>query len=151
MAYEHERFRSYGTLTPALSQRERESLRGGIVSLRMSAVESDLRSGLRALFAPRSVALIGASADPISISARPLRLLRQHGFAGDVYPVNPKYTELEGLRVYASIAEVPTQVDLALIAVPASSVARVLEECAAARVRCVTTGTAPLSYLFRCS
>ena len=111
----------------------------------MSAVESDQRSGLRALFAPRSVALIGASADPISISARPLRLLRQHGFAGDLYPVNPKYTELEGLRVYSAIAEVPTQVDLALIAVPASSVARVLEECAAADVRCavvITSGFA---------
>src|SRR5437870_7918183 len=102
----------------------------------MSAVESDQRSGLRALFAPRSVALIGASADPVSNSARPLRLLRQHGFAGDLYPVNPKYTELEGLRVYSAIAEVPTQVDLSLIAVPASSVARVLEECAAADVRC---------------
>ena len=102
-AYISQRLMSYAPLTRAargLSQRERRLAFGDVTFPRMS----DQRSGLRALFAPRSVALIGASADPISISARPLRLLRQHGFAGDLYPVNPKYTELEGLRVYSAIA-----------------------------------------------
>ena len=91
---------------------------------------------LRALFAPRSVALIGASADPQSISARPLRMLRQHGFGGTLYPVNPKYADaqLEGLKVYPSIAAVPEAVDLALIAVPANVVTPVLQDCAAAGV-----------------
>jgi acyl-CoA synthetase (NDP forming) len=100
---------------------------------------------LRALFEPRSVALIGASADPRSISARPLRLLQQHGYAGGLYPVNPKYDELLGLRVYPTIASVPTAVDLALVVVPAPVVGRVLEECAAAGVRCavvITSGFA---------
>src|SRR5919205_265617 len=89
---------------------------------------------LSALFEPRSVALIGASADAASISARPLRLLRQHGYAGALYPVNPKYDELQGLRVYPSIADVPPPVDLALVMVPAQVVPRVLQECAAAGV-----------------
>jgi len=78
---------------------------------------------LRALFEPRSVALIGASADPSSISARPLRLLRQHGYAGGLYPVNPKYDALLGLRVYPSISAVPETVDMALVIVPAHVVA----------------------------
>ncbi|HEV7666173.1 MAG TPA: acetate--CoA ligase family protein [Chloroflexota bacterium] len=93
-----------------------------------------MSSDLRLLFEPRSVALIGASADPQSISARPLRLLRQHGYGGQIYPVNPKYTELFGLPVYPSISAVPSPVDLALVVVPAGSVIGVLEECAAAGV-----------------
>jgi acetate---CoA ligase (ADP-forming) len=100
---------------------------------------------LSALFEPRSVALIGASADASSISARPLRLLRQHGYDGTVYPVNPKYDELEGARVYPSIGAVPAPVDLALVVVPAPVVRRVLEECAAAGVRAavvITSGFA---------
>ena len=100
---------------------------------------------LRVLFEPRSVALIGASADPQSISARPLRLMRQHGYAGRLYPVNPKYDELQGLRVYPSIGAVPERVDLALVVVPAPVVPGVLEECAAAGVGCavvITSGFA---------
>jgi acyl-CoA synthetase (NDP forming) len=103
------------------------------------------RSGLSVLFEPRTVALIGASADAQSISARPLRLLRQHGFAGAIYPINPKYTELQGLPVYPSIGEVPEPVDLALVVVPARVVPGVLEECAAAGVGCamvITSGFA---------
>src|ERR1700730_9856982 len=102
-------------------------------------------STLSALFEPRSVALIGASADPQSISARPLRLLQQHGYSGGLYPVNPKYTTLQGLRVYASIGAVPERVDLALVVVPASVVAQVLEQCAAAGAGCavvITSGFA---------
>lgn len=92
---------------------------------------------LEPLFAPRSIALIGASADPQSISARPLRMLRQHGYAGRLYPVNPKYQhqQLDGLRVFGSISAVPEPVDLALVAVPAPSVVEVLEGCAVAGVR----------------
>src|SRR5262249_61704055 len=59
-------------------------------------------------------------------------MLSQHGYPGALYPVNPRHTELRGLRVFPSIATVPGQVDLALVAVPAPLVAGVLEECAAA-------------------
>jgi acetate---CoA ligase (ADP-forming) len=100
---------------------------------------------LSAIFEPRSIALIGASADPQSISARPLRLLQQHSYSGGLYPVNPKYDTLLGLRVYSTIAAVPEQVDLALVVVPATAVGGVLEECAAAGVRCavvITSGFA---------
>src|SRR5438067_13299787 len=104
----------------------------------LSAAATDLR----VLFEPRSVALIGASADPSSISARPLRLLRQHGYAGGLYPVNPKYDELLGQRVYPSIGAVPERVDMALVIVRAQTVAQVLKECAAAGVGCAVVITA---------
>jgi acyl-CoA synthetase (NDP forming) len=108
-------------------------------------LETALNIDLKALFEPRAVALIGASADPLSISARPLRLLRQHGYAGGLYPVNPKYAELQGLPVYPSIAAVPAPVDLAIVVVPAPVVAGILEECAQAGVGCamvITSGFA---------
>jgi acyl-CoA synthetase (NDP forming) len=89
---------------------------------------------LGSLFAPASIALIGASADALSISARPLRMLAQHGYPGRLYPVNPRHSTLHGRTVFASIADVPERVDLALVAVPAAVVPRVLRECAAAGV-----------------
>src|SRR5438445_1486263 len=110
----------------------------------ISAAATDLR----VLFEPRSVALIGASADPSSISGRPLRLMREHRYQGAVYPVNPKYQELAGLQVYPSIGAVPQAVDLALVVVPAQAVAGVLRECAAAGVGCavvITSGFAESS------
>jgi acyl-CoA synthetase (NDP forming) len=107
----------------------------------LAAAATDLRS----LFEPASVAVIGASSDAASISARPLRMLRQHGYAGGLYPVNPRYDELFGLKTYPNIATVPGPVDLALLVVPASVVVGVLEECAAAGVGCamvITSGFA---------
>jgi acetate---CoA ligase (ADP-forming) len=96
---------------------------------------ADRGDDLGVFFNPRSIAVVGASADPLSISARPLRMLTQHGFPGRLYPVNPRHAELLGLRVYPSIRAVPEVVDLALVAVPAPVVGGVLEECAAAGVR----------------
>jgi acetate---CoA ligase (ADP-forming) len=87
------------------------------------------------LFNPASIAIVGASADPSSISGRPLRLLRQHAYGGAIYPINPKYTELQGVRVYPAIGAVPEPVDLAVLAVPAPVVPRLVGECAAAGVR----------------
>jgi acetate---CoA ligase (ADP-forming) len=62
-------------------------------------------------------------------------MLAQHGYSGRLYPVNPRHASLNGHAVYASIADVPEQVDLALVAVPAVVVPGVLRECAAAGVR----------------
>ena len=90
---------------------------------------------LRTFFQPRSIAVVGASADPHTISGRPLRILQQHGFAGALYPVNPKYRELRGLPAYPGVRELPEAVDLALVAVPAPLVPGILAECAARGVR----------------
>lgn len=61
-------------------------------------------------------------------------MLRQHGYAGALYPVNPRYTELDGLPTYPTIGDVPGSVDMALVIVPAPLVVSVLEQCAAAGV-----------------
>ena len=61
----------------------------------------------RALFAPRRIALIGASSDAARLTARPQIYLRRHGFTGALYPVNPRASEVLGERAYASLHEVP--------------------------------------------
>jgi acyl-CoA synthetase (NDP forming) len=77
---------------------------------------------------PRTVALVGVSGRPDSLLARPLRYLREHGFAGEVYPVNPRYSELDGRRCYASLKDLPGTVDLVLVMVPAAQVPDVVRD-----------------------
>ena len=90
---------------------------------------------LDVLLRPRSVALIGASRDPKALGGRPLGYLARYGYQGRVYPVNGKGGEVQGLRSYATIGDVPGPVDLALVMVRAELVAGVLLDCAAAGVR----------------
>jgi acyl-CoA synthetase (NDP forming) len=90
---------------------------------------------LDALLRPRSVAMIGASRDPKALGGRPLGFMARYGFAGKVYPVNGSAPEVQGLRSYASITDVPGPVDLALVMVRAELVPGVLRDCAAAGVR----------------
>jgi acetyltransferase len=90
---------------------------------------------LNALFHPRSVALIGASTEQAKLSGRPVRYFREFGYAGQLYPVNPKYQEIAGVRCFASLGDVPGAVDLAVITLPASAVPGALAECGAKGVR----------------
>ena len=93
------------------------------------------RRSLDALLRPASVAVIGASNDPTRIGGRPLRYLREAGFSGQVYPVNPKHQEVQGLPAFPHISAVPEAVDLAIVSVPAPSVVAAVEACAARGVR----------------
>ncbi len=86
---------------------------------------------LDSIFRPRSVALIGASDRPGSIGAMVLRNLLMAGFKGPVYPVNPKHAALQGLTAYPSLAALPNAPDLAVIATPAPTVPRIIEQAAA--------------------
>jgi len=97
----------------------------------------DRRSGLEAVFRPRSVAVIGASRERGSIGAEIFHNLIAHGFQGPVYPVNPKAEVVQSVLAYPSIARVPNPVDLAVIVVPAAHVLAVVEECGLAGVRAV--------------
>ena len=83
------------------------------------------------LLAPRGVALVGASPDPGKLSGRPLDYLQRFGYAGGVYPVNPKYAEIDGTPCYPSVESVPDPVDLALILVPQGAVEDAVRACAA--------------------
>jgi acyl-CoA synthetase (NDP forming) len=98
--------------------------------------------GLDALLEPRSIAVFGASSDPSKIGGRPITFLRQNGFTGEIYPINPKHTEVQGLTAYAAITEIDRPVDLALISVPSAAVLGAVESCAEAGVRVATVFSA---------
>lgn len=87
----------------------------------------------QALFAPRSVALVGASGDARKNTARPQRYLAKHGYAGRVFPINPARQEVLGARAFQSVRDVPGEVDHAFIMV--EEVEQALEDCGAKGVR----------------
>jgi acyl-CoA synthetase (NDP forming) len=93
--------------------------------------------GLDALMKPRSIAIIGASQDATKIGGRPVELLRRYGYAGEIYPVNPRATIVQGFQAYASLEEVPQPPDLAIIAVDAEKAPEAVEQCATRGVRSV--------------
>jgi acetyl coenzyme A synthetase (ADP forming)-like protein len=84
---------------------------------------------------PESVALIGASRRPGTVGAALLSNLTSHGFAGSLHVVHPTADSVAGFRAFASVADVPGPVDLAIVAVPAAGVPTVARDCAAAGVR----------------
>src|SRR3954463_7947192 len=88
-----------------------------------------MRTDLARFFSPRSIAIVGASQDLISISGQPLKHLVAHEYAGKLYPVNPKYQEVLGNKCYPSLADLPEAPDLALVVVNASRVADTLRAC----------------------
>ncbi|CAE6701837.1 Trans-feruloyl-CoA synthase FCS1 [Paraburkholderia domus] len=67
------------------------------------------------LMRPASVAVIGASADPAKTAGRPVAYLRKHGFEGDIYPVNPRYETIDGLRCYADVKSLPHAPDVGIV------------------------------------
>ena len=84
---------------------------------------------LEAFFKPKSIAVIGASREPEKVGHRIFRNLVESGFKGQLYPINPKADEILGMKCYGDISDVPDQIDLAVIAVPAKIVPMVAEEC----------------------
>ena len=90
---------------------------------------------LDSFFAPESIALIGASRDQDKIPARLLSMLRKNEYPGRLYPINPNYGDIDGLRCYKSIADVSAPIDLAVIIIPARAVLGALEQCAGVGVK----------------
>ena len=97
------------------------------------AVQSEQRLPLDAIFAPRAVAVIGATEKAGSVGRTILWNLIGSPFGGTVYPVNPKRPNVLGIKSYPSIAAVPEPVDLAVIVTPAPTVPEVIGECVAGR------------------
>lgn len=95
-------------------------------------------------FKPSSVALIGASPKPNSVGFTVLRNLRSAGFAGPIWPVNPKYPEIDGLRCYRDAAELPSAPDLAAIVTPPQTVPGIVGGLARKGTRAAVVLTAGL-------
>ncbi len=92
-------------------------------------------AGLQAFFDAQGIAIVGASSDITKIGGRPVHLLKKYGYAGPIYPINPKADEVQGLTSYASVRDTPSAPDMAILAVPASATADALRDCAARGVR----------------
>src|SRR5215475_4602725 len=90
---------------------------------------------LDTFFAPESIALIGASRDQEKIPGRLLSMLRKNEYPGRIYPINPNYGDIDGLKCYKTISEIGAPIDLAVVIIPARAVLGALEECAAAGVK----------------
>lgn len=88
-----------------------------------------------AVLEARSVAIVGASADPGKIAGRPLAYMLSRGFVGKLFPVNPTRDQVQGLKSYPSLAAIGEPVDLAIVGTPAALVEDVVREGAAAGVK----------------
>ncbi|MCC6532261.1 MAG: acetate--CoA ligase family protein [Burkholderiales bacterium] len=83
------------------------------------------------LFEPRGIAIVGASNDPTRTGGQTLLALNQYGYAGGVFPINPKYQEIAGRKCYAALGQIDAPCDIAVIALPAAQVPEVIAQCGA--------------------
>src|SRR5258706_7968340 len=112
----------------------------------MTATAGDAR--LReALFSPRTIALIGASADTSKNNSRPQRFLRKHGYRGRVLPINPGRDEVQGEKAYPDLKSAPGPIDHAFIMVPAPVVPDIIAQCCECGVPAATIFSAGFAEL----
>ncbi len=96
---------------------------------------SDPKNLFAALFEPRRIALIGASADPAKTTSRPQRFLRKHGFTGEILPVNPSRGEILGEKAYKDLDAIPGDIDHAYILLNGAAAVTALADCARRSVK----------------
>jgi acetyltransferase len=89
---------------------------------------------LDCFFKPEAVAVIGASGKENSIGLSLVRHLQEGGFPGNIYPINPNYSEVLGLKAYPTVAAVRAPIDLAVIAIPIKAVPDLIKECGQAGI-----------------
>ncbi|NLG54534.1 MAG: GNAT family N-acetyltransferase, partial [Rhodococcus sp.] len=106
-----------------------------LVSVRNSRERAAEARSVRNVLHPRSVAVIGASSDPSKVGNVVLTNLLRGGFTGPVYPVNAEHRAVRGVRAYPTLRDVPDDVDLAIVAVPAEAIDAVLDDCLAKGVK----------------
>ena len=100
---------------------------------------------LDALFKPRSIAIIGASQKDLSIGNVILKNLLLYGYTGSIYPINPKMEEIRGVKAYPTIFDVPDEIDLAHVIVPAKFVPQIIDECGRKGIKAVIINSAGFS------
>ena len=100
---------------------------------------------LEKILHPTSIAVVGASDKTTTMGYSYVTHLLEYGFRGDIYPVNPKYTEIKGLKAYPSLREIPGRVDYVISCVPSHKVPDMLEDCAQKSVKGIHLYTARFS------
>ena len=86
-------------------------------------------ASMKSIFEPRSIAVVGASRNPAQLGTVVVRNLRDTGFTGTIYIVNPNSPEVEGIKTFPTLTSIDGPVDLAIIAVPAAHVESVIDDC----------------------
>jgi acetate---CoA ligase (ADP-forming) len=94
-------------------------------------------ASLRPFFEPRCIAVIGANKEPGRIGSEIFRNIRESGFTGTLVPVHPTAENIGGIRAYPAVTDIPGDVDLAVIVVPAVRVPRVVDDCLAKGVKAI--------------
>jgi acyl-CoA synthetase (NDP forming)/RimJ/RimL family protein N-acetyltransferase len=131
------------TTFPLPADEADRQLQGYLDSVAKREQVADVAS-LRYLLEPSSVAVVGASRKPGRVGHAMLRNILAGGFAGQVYPVNPRAKSVEGIACLPSVADLPEPVDVAVIAVPPLAVAQVAQECGRRGVRSLVVVTSGL-------
>ncbi len=129
--YETKRHMEHGEVTLEFDVAETETT-GTVMREREQRAEA--RSIARLLH-PRAVAVVGASNDEGKVGHALFANLLHGGFDGPLYPVNPEARHVSGVRAYASVLDIPDDVDLVVVATPAATVPAVVDECAQQHVR----------------
>jgi acyl-CoA synthetase (NDP forming) len=104
-------------------------------------VNTEDQRQFEALFAPKTIALVGASGDQQKHTSRPQRTLRKHGFQGKIIPINSTRDEVGGDKAYPTLLDVPDNIDHAFIMVPREAVPQVIAQCAEREVSVATIFT----------
>jgi len=92
---------------------------------------------INTILSPKSIAIVGVSGDPEKIGAVLLKNLIEGGYNGKIFPVNPKYQELQGRKVYPTIADIEEDIDLVCISLPRQFVEDIIDQCIAKKVKSV--------------
>ena len=90
---------------------------------------------LDAFFNARSIAIIGVSRDPNKVGHVIFRNFVDGGYKGKIFPVNPNAENILNYHAYASVSDIPENIELAIVAVPAEIVPKVLEECGRKKIK----------------
>lgn len=98
---------------------------------------------------PKSIAVVGASRYSTKVGYKVVDGLKLWGYKGDIYPVNPRADKVNGLKAYPTVKDIPEEVDLAFLAVPAHIVKSVLEDCVAKKVKIVVIATSAFKEIGR--
>src|SRR5690242_9909791 len=97
---------------------------------------------LEEIFAPQSVAVVGASPDPTRLGHRVLANVVENGYKGRIYPIHPTAADVLGHKAYPSVTDVPEDVEMAVIVIPPQHVLPVVEQCGQKGVRGLVVITA---------
>ena len=104
-------------------------------------MKSQIERDMRPFFEPRSVAIVGSLREEWGEGYRVIKNMLHFGFTGNIYPVNPSYSEVLGIKAYPTVNEVKGPIDLAMVITPPPSVLAILEQCAQKGIKAVIVGT----------